>query len=55
VRIVEGELELAGDDLKLVTAVVARLSAAGAVSACETRRPTLEERFLALTGDGARP
>jgi ABC-2 type transport system ATP-binding protein len=48
-----GELELAGDDLALLTGTVARFSARGEVLACETRQPTLEERFLALTG-GAR-
>jgi ABC-2 type transport system ATP-binding protein len=53
-RIVAGELELFGDDLRALTALLARWTDAGFVLACATRRATLEERFLALTTDERR-
>jgi len=50
----ENELELTSDDLAALTSAVARLVAGGGVLACETVRPSLEQRFLALTGEELR-
>lgn len=46
----ENLLELGGDDVAVLTEVVARFSGRGAVLGLETHKPTLEERFLELTG-----
>ncbi len=46
----ENLLELGGDDVAALTETVARISKRGAVLGLETHRPTLEERFLELTG-----
>ena len=48
------ELELTGADLATLTQTVSTLTAAGHVISVETYRPTLEERFLELTGEGMR-
>ena len=48
------EIELSGGDMKSLTAEVARLAGLGVVSSVETHRPTLEERFLELTGQELR-
>jgi ABC-2 type transport system ATP-binding protein len=46
----EDVLELGGDDVAALTGAVARFAARRSVLGLETRRPTLEERFLELTG-----
>ena len=48
------ELELAGEELPVLLAEVSRLTDRGEVVACESRRPSLEEGFLELTGEGLR-
>jgi ABC-2 type transport system ATP-binding protein len=46
----DGRLDVAGEDLAALTALISRSTASGDVLYVETQRPTLEERFLELTG-----
>jgi ABC-2 type transport system ATP-binding protein len=48
------EIELVGESLAQVTTELARLTENGDVTSCETHSPTLEERFLKLTGEELR-
>lgn len=46
----DDRLELLGNDLAELTAVVAKLAERGDIAHCETHKPSLEESFLGLTG-----